>query len=164
MDEKVVREQLVALLTEEHAHVNVSKAIAGLDPKLRGVRPKPNLKSVFEELEHIRLAQEDILRYTLEPGWVSPKWPEGYWPPRAETVGDAEWQSSVSRFEADLAAVCGLARDSKFDLTAKIPHGESRTYLRQILLVADHNAYHAGQIVQVRKALGAWGGEGAETS
>ncbi len=162
MDDTVVREQLVALLTGEHAHASVLHAIEGLPPGLRGGRPQAAVKSAWEELEHIRIAQEDILRYTLEPGWVSPKWPEGYWPPRAESVGDAQWESSASRFEADLQAVCALARDSRYDLTARIPHGEWRTYLRQILLIADHNAYHAGQIVQVRKALGAWRGEGIE--
>lgn len=160
MDDKVVREQLVALLEGEHAHVGVEHALVGLDPKLRAARPSPGVKSVWEELEHIRIAQEDILRYTLEAGWKSPKWPEGYWPPPTEKVNDAEWESAVSRFKADLAAVCGLAGDAKYDLTARIPHGKWRTYLRQILLVADHNAYHAGQIVQVRKALGAWRGEG----
>lgn len=160
MDEEVVREQLVALLKGAHAHVSVEHAVAGLDPELRAARPSQGVKSVWEELEHMRIAQEDILRYTLEAGWKSPKWPEGYWPPRAEKVDDAQWESSVSRFKADLAAVCRLAGDAKYDLTARIPHGEWRTYLRQILLVADHNAYHAGQIVQVRKALGAWRGEG----
>lgn len=160
MDEKVVREQLVALLEGEHAHVSVEHAVASLDPNLRAVRPSQGVKSVWEEFEHMRIAQEDILRYTLEPGWKSPKWPEGYWPPPAENVDDAQWESAVLRFKADLDALCGLAGDAKRDLTARIPHGEWRTYLRQILLVADHNAYHAGQIVQVRKALGAWRGEG----
>jgi uncharacterized damage-inducible protein DinB len=162
MDEKAVREQLVLLLNGEHAHVSVGRAIQDLDPKLRAARPCAGLKSVWEELEHIRIAQEDILRYTLEPGFTSPKWPEAYWPAPAESIGDAQWESAVARFKADLNAVCGLARDTKHDLTATIPHGEWRTYLRQILLVADHNAYHAGQIVQVRKALGAWRGEGIE--
>jgi len=162
MDEMIVREQLVALLKKEHAHVSAARALEGLDAKLRAVRPSQGMKSAWEELEHMRIAQEDILRYTLEAGWKSPKWPEGYWPPLAEKVDDAQWESAVSQFKADLDALCGLARDAKRDLTARIPHGEWRTYLRQILLVADHNAYHAGQIVQVRKALGAWRGEGIE--
>jgi hypothetical protein len=162
MDDTVVREQLVALLTGEHAHVSVLHAIEGLPPPLRGRRPQPAIKSVWEELEHIRIAQEDILRYTLEPGWVSPKWPDGYWPLPSESIDDTLWQSSLSSFKADLQAVCALARDSRYDLTARVPHGEWRTYLRQLLLVADHNAYHAGQIVQVRKTLGAWRGEGIE--
>ena len=162
MDEKVVREQLAMLLKGQHAHVSVERGLQDLDPKLRAVRPAGGLHSVWEELEHMRIAQEDILRYTLDSGWKSPKWPEGYWPPPAQSIDDAQWQSSLSRFTADLDAVCSLASDTKYDLTARIPHGEWRTYLRQILLVADHNAYHAGQIVQVRKALGAWRGQGIE--
>lgn len=164
MEENVVRDQLVLLLTGAHAHVSAEKALAGLEPRLRAVRPAQGLHSVWEELEHIRLAQEDILRYTLEPGWKSPKWPEGYWPLPAEEVDDARWESSVSRFKADLDAVCELAADTQYDLTGRIPHGGRRTYLRQILLVADHNAYHAGQIVQTRKALGAWHGKGVEVT
>lgn len=160
MDENTVREQLVKLLTGDEAHVGALRALEGLDPKLRGVHPQDGVKSVWEELEHMRIAQEDILRYTLEPGWQSPTWPEGYWPGPATRLDDARWVSTLSRFNADLRAVCALARDTAYDLTARIPHGEWRTYLRQILLVADHNAYHAGQIVQARKALGAWRGEG----
>ena len=103
----------------------------------------------------MRLAQEDILRYTLDPAWKSPAWPEGYWPAQPDPRDD-EWNASVSVFEADLQHVVALTRDASRDLTAAIPHGEGRTYLRQILLVADHNAYHLGQIVQTRKLLGAW--------
>jgi len=157
MNESTVREALAKLLVEGHAHVAADKAIAGLDPKLRGKRPGPEIHSVWEELEHLRIAQEDILRYTLDPKWESPKWPEGYWPKKSDP-SDAEWNDSVKRFKADLEEVAALARDTSRDLTAAIPHGEGRTYLRQVLLVADHNAYHVGQIVQARKLLGAWKG------
>jgi hypothetical protein len=157
MDDQVLRLALLQLLTGGHAHVTAEKALAGLDPGLRGRRPKPEVHSVWEELEHMRTAQEDILRYTLDPAWTSPEFPEGYWPARAEPT-EAMWSSAVSRFRADLNELSGLVRDPKRDLTAKIPHGEGRTYLRQVLLVADHNAYHLGQIVQARKLLGAWSG------
>jgi len=157
MNDGVLRETLAKLLLEGHAHVSMEKAIAGLDPKLRGKRPAPEIHSVWEELEHLRIAQEDILRYTLDPKWGSPKWPDGYWPAKSEP-SDADWDDSVKRFKADLAEVASLARDAGRDLTAAIPHGEGRTYLRQVLLVADHNAYHVGQIVQARKLLGAWKG------
>jgi len=162
MDEKVVREQLLALLGGENAHVSAEHALRGLDPKLRAVRPSEGLKSVWEELEHMRLAQEDILRYTLDERWKSPKFPDGYWPPPAQEVDDRQWESSLARFKADLDELSALARDTRYDLTARLPHGKWRTYLRQILLVADHNAYHAGQIVQTRKSLGAWPGKGIE--
>ena len=110
----------------------------------------------------MRIAQEDILRYTLDKEWKSPKFPEGYWPRPDEAVDDERWESSVSRFQSDLDEVCALARDPARDLLEPLPHGEWRTYLRQILLVADHNAYHAGQIVQTRKSLRAWHGQGIQ--
>ena len=155
MDDSVLREALANLLLKGQAHVTVRKALAGLEPALRGKRPGPGIHSVWEELEHMRLAQEDILRYTLDPAWKSPAWPEGYWPAQPDPRDD-EWNASVSVFEADLQHVVALTRDASRELTAAIPHGEGRTYLRQILLVADHNAYHLGQIVQTRKLLGAW--------
>lgn len=156
MDERVLRREILNLLRKGQAHVTVDKALAGLEPRLRHVRPTPGLHSVWEELEHMRIAQEDILRYTLDPDWKSPEFPRGYWPPEGAVPTSAMWESSVARFEADLELVCGLAEDVARDLTAEIPHGEGRTYLRQVLLVADHNAYHAGEIVQARKLLGAW--------
>jgi hypothetical protein len=104
----------------------------------------------------MRLAQEDILRYTLDPGWKSPAWPDGYWPKKAAPT-DAEWRACVKGFEADLEEVCALVRRKDLDLTSRIPHGQGgHTYLREVLLVADHNAYHLGQIVQTRKLLRAW--------
>ena len=157
MDDQVLRLALLQLLTAGQAHVTVDKALAGLEPGLRGRRPQAEVHSVWEELEHMRIAQEDILRYSLDPAWTSPEWPRGYWPTRAEPT-EAAWSSSVSRFRADLAELGDLVRDPQRDLTTKIPHGEGRTLLRQILLVADHNAYHLGQIVQARKLLRAWSG------
>jgi uncharacterized damage-inducible protein DinB len=154
MDDRVVREQLVELLTGGHAHLTVDKALRGLDPEARGKRPAKGLHSVWEELEHMRRAQQDILRYTLDAAWKSPAFPEGYWPERPHPT-EAEWKASVKAFRANLDEVVALARDEERDLTARLPHGEGRTYLRQVLLVADHNAYHLGQIVQTRKLLGA---------
>jgi uncharacterized damage-inducible protein DinB len=155
MDDQVVREALVGLLTEGHAHVTVEKALADLPAELRGRRPAEGIHSVWEELEHLRIAQEDILRYTLDQSWESPDWPAGYWPAEAP-ASEAAWTESIARFRADLAEVVALVRDPARDLTARLPKGQGRTYLRQVLLVADHNAYHLGQIVQARKLLGAW--------
>lgn len=155
MDDKVVRQALVELLTKGHAHATVDKALDGLPATLRAKRPAPGIHSVWEELEHMRLAQEDILRYTLDQGWISPEWPKGYWPP--EQAPDEEaWNASIAQFRSDLEEVCALVEDPARDLSARLPQGQGRTYLRQVLLVADHNAYHLGQIVQVRKLLGAW--------
>lgn len=156
MTSSVLRDQLVQLLEGGQAHVSVQKALSGVKSELRNVRPHPSLHSVWEELEHMRIAQEDILRYTLDVSWESPQWPDGYWPDPRTDPTEAMWSQSVSAFNSDLNEVTGLLGDPSFDLTAKIPHGEGRTYLRQVLLIADHNAYHLGQIVQIRKLLSDW--------
>jgi len=156
MDETVIREQLVDLLTKEQAHVGARSAFDGLAPENRVRRPHEGGHSPWELLEHLRLAQEDIVRYTLDPAWASPPWPEGYWPATGTTPDDEQWKGALNGFLAGLDEAVALARDRTVDLTARIPHGEHRTYLRQILLVADHNAYHLGQVVEARKAFGDW--------
>jgi uncharacterized damage-inducible protein DinB len=155
MDDARLRRDLIELLEGGHAHVTPEQAFGGLKPALRAARPKGAPHSVWQLLEHMRLAQEDILRYTLESGWRSPKWPEGYWPSVAEPT-PAQWKASLAGFDRDLEAVRTLVRDRARDLTAEIPHGEGRSYLRQVLLVADHNSYHLGQVVAVRRRLEAW--------
>jgi uncharacterized damage-inducible protein DinB len=157
MEDAVLREQLVELLRGGEAHIKPHAALADVSAEYRNVRPAAEVHSVWEELEHMRIAQEDILRYTLDPSWKSPEWTEGYWPSLAVDVTDGMWNASVDGFFSDLEEVVKLVQDSKLDLTANIPHGEWRTYLREVLLVVDHNAYHLGQIVQARKLLGDWG-------
>lgn len=154
MNDSALRQNLVELLRGGHAHVTAEQTLDSLNPALRNARPADGMHSVWEELEHMRLAQEDILRYTLDASWVSPDFPEGYWPKETGELTEEAWAASVAAFFADLEAVIRLVEDRSLDLTAEIPHGEGRTYLREILLVADHNAYHLGQIVQTRKALG----------
>jgi len=156
MNDTILRQNLVELLRGGHAHIAAEQALDGLNPTLRNVRPATGEHSVWEELDHLRLAQEDILRYTLDASWTSPPFPEGYWPKATDQLTEEAWSASVAAFFADLDEVIKLAQDSTVDLTAEIPHGEGHTYLREILLVADHNAYHLGQIVQIRKALGDW--------
>jgi uncharacterized damage-inducible protein DinB len=158
MEEDVLREQLVALLRGGEAHIKAEGGLADVSPEFRNVRPSESVHSVWEELEHLRLAQEDILRFTIDASWTSPKWPEGYWPSKTQSVTDEMWKASVDGFFADLEEVIKVVREPKLDLTSKIPHGDGQTYLREILLVADHNAYHLGQIVQARKLLGDWRG------
>jgi hypothetical protein len=153
MNDAVLREHLVELLKGGQAHLTVEDALDGLETKLRNARVGGST-SVWAELEHMRIAQEDILRYTLDPKWKSPAFPDGFWP--SVELTDHIWRATVDGFNSDLKEVIDLARDASVDLTAEIPHGEGRTYLREILLVADHNAYHLGQIVTIRKALGAW--------
>jgi uncharacterized damage-inducible protein DinB len=158
MDARALRKNLVELLEGAQAHVTTRAALEGLTPALRGARPgKAGLHSVYEELEHMRLAQEDILRYTLDAGWKSPEWPGGYWPADNDRLTARTWKRTVTGFFADLDELIALVKNPRRDLTAAIPHGEGRTYLREVLLVADHNAYHLGQIVETRKLLGDWG-------
>jgi len=149
-----LRKDLVELLRGGAAHVGWEKAFAGIPPRLRVASPAPGHHTLWELLEHMRLAQEDILRYTQDPGWVSPKWPEGYWPKRQPT--DAQWKASLAAFRRDLADVVALVEDPSHDLLALIPHGEGRSYLREVLLVADHNAHHLGQVLSARRLLGDW--------
>lgn len=158
MDVEALRTAVVELLLGGHAHAPVLTAVTGLDPRLRTRCPPGGSHSVWQLLEHIRLAQQDILEYMRDPGWKSPPFPEGYWPSQPDRdVDDALWQQSLDGFRRDLEDLVVMARDGVLDLTARIPHGEpGHSYLRELLLVADHNAYHAGQIVDVRRALGAW--------
>jgi DinB family protein len=157
MDETVFRAQLVELLRGGEAHIKAEAALADVSPQFRNVRPAADVHSIWEELEHLRIAQEDILRFTIDPLWTSPKWPEGYWPaPGADNVTDEMWNASVEGFLADLKELITLVQDAKLNLTAKILHGKGQTYLREVLMTADHNAYHLGQIVQARKLLGDW--------
>lgn len=158
MKDSILRQHLVELLRGGQAHTTVEQALNGLKPALLTVRPAKGEHSIWEEFEHMRLAQQDILRYTVDAAWVSPPFPDGYWPKPGEQVTEEMWAASVTAFLADLEEVIQLAQDTSVDLTAAIPHGEgAHTYLREILLVADHNAYHLGQLVQTRKALGNWG-------
>ena len=154
MDEGALREEVVKLLRGAQAHVSLEYAIDDLSLEWCTQSP-PGLHSVWQLLEHMRVTQEDILRYTLDPAWESPKWPDEYWPENLSFLPRETWQATRIGFERDLNSAVTLTQEAP--LTAPIPHGEGRTYLRQLLLIADHNAYHLGQIVNVRKMLGQWG-------
>jgi hypothetical protein len=158
MNESALRKNLVELLEGGNAYVTAQKALADIRPEFRNKPSAQGLHTIWEDLEHLRIAQEDILQYALDSNWKSPKWPEGYWPSPGEQATDKMWNNSVEAFLSDLKKVIALVQDPGVDLTAQFPHGEGRTYLRQVLLIADHNAYHLGQIVQTRKALGDWSG------
>ncbi len=151
-----VREQLDVLLGGGQAHLGPERILEGVAPARRAERPAPDGHSCWELLEHLRLAQEDILRYTFDPSWRSPEWPAGYWPRADAAPDDAAWEEARRAFLADLAEARERLRDPGLDLAAPLPHGEGRIYLRQFLLIADHNAYHLGQVVLTRKLLGDW--------
>lgn len=150
------REQLVALLKGGNAHVDFDGAISDLAPALRGRRPDGHPHSPWELLEHMRIAQWDILDFSRNPKHVSPDWPSGYWPPSPEPPTGEAWDNSLAAFHKDLSEMIALVNDPAVDLMAKIPGGDGQTILREALLVADHNAYHLGQMVVVRRLLGAW--------
>lgn len=155
--ESALRAQLRRILSWQDAHVGFEKSVEGLAPKLRGVRVEGFPHSAWELLEHMRLAQKDILDFCLDPKYEEPTWPDDYWPKSPEPPSDHAWDDSIAAFHEDRAALEALATDESVDLFAKIPHGKGQTYIREILLVADHNAYHIGQLVAVRRQLGAWG-------
>ena len=151
-----LRHHLVELLTNEHAHAGFDSAVKDLPANLRGVRPEGAQHSPWELLEHLRIAQYDILEFSRNAKYVSPKWPEGYWPSSPEPPNDKAWDRSVGEFRRDLREMVELIENSSTDLHARIPHGTGQTILREALLIADHNAYHLGQLVTVRRLLGAW--------
>lgn len=151
-----LRQHLLELLTGGHAHAKFEDAIKGLPAKLRGTKPENFPHSFWMILEHLRIAQSDILEFSRNEKHESPKWPEGYWPKEDAPPTDTAWNRSVKQFESDLNAMKDLVKNPKTDLFAKIPWGDGQTILREALLVADHNAYHVAQLVDVRRLLGAW--------
>ena len=151
-----IREHISKQLSSEEAHAGFDKAVQGLAADLRGKKPKGAPHSAWELLEHIRIAQWDILEFTRNPKHESPKWPEGYWPKAPEPPDHAAWDRSVAQVKSDRKALQDLVLDSKNDLTAAIPGGSGQTLLREALLAADHLAYHVGELVFLRKILGAW--------
>jgi len=157
MSDEALREQLVRILDWEEAHVGFDKAIADLPPDKRGAVAAGFEHSVWQLLEHMRLAQEDILDFCVNPNYVhTMKWPDDYWPKHAEPPNSHAWDESVASFKNERERFKKLARETT-DLYALVPTGKGRqTYLRGILLLADHNTYHLGQIVAVRRAVGAW--------
>ena len=152
-----LRQHLIEVLTGGHAHATFEDAVKGLPPKLHGAKPANFPHSAWMILEHLRIAQWDILEFSRNKKHESPKWPEGYWPKTDAPANEQAWNKSVEQFESDLKAMKDLVKNPKTDLFAKIPWGDGQTILREALLVADHNAYHVAQLVNVRRLLGAWG-------
>lgn len=156
VEEKALREHLVNLLTGRGAHVDWKASFRGVPRKLRGVRPAGLPHSLWELLEHMRIAQGDILEFSRDAKHVSPEWPAGYWPASPEPANATAWDKSLKSFAAELEAMKKLVANPRTDLFARIPHGKEQTILREALLVADHNAYHLGQVLVVRRLLGIW--------
>jgi hypothetical protein len=138
------------------AHADFEKAVAGLPVKLRGARVKGLPYTIWRLLEHMRIAQWDILEFSRNPKHVSPDWPSGYWPQAEAPATAAAWNKSIAAFRKDLAGMQALVKNPKTDLFAAIPGGTGQTVLREAMLLADHNAYHLGEVIVLRRLLGAW--------
>jgi uncharacterized damage-inducible protein DinB len=151
-----LRDLLGRLLAWEDAHVGFDAAVADVPPEARGKQPEGAPHSPWQLLEHLKRAQRDILEFCRNPNYKEQKWPDDYWPATPVPPTPAAWDESIKQFKKDRKALQQLAADSRTDLTARIPHGTGQTYLRELLLVADHNAYHVGQLVLVRRLLGIW--------
>ena len=154
--DKALREHVLYLLDGGGAHAKFDEVVADIPPKLLGQKPAGLPHSLWMLLEHLRIAQRDILEFSRNPKHASPKWPEGYWPKTEGPPSPGAWNTRVKQFHQDLKAMQDLVKDPKTDLFAKIPWGDGQTVLREVLLLADHNAYHLGQMLDVRRLLGAW--------
>jgi hypothetical protein len=155
-DRKSLREHLLYLLEGKGAHSGFETVVKNLPVALRGKRPKGVSHSPWEVLEHLRIAQWDILEFSRDANHVSPEFPAGYWPSTQAPPNARAWKKSVDAFRADLNAMAAMVANESTDLFAPIPHGNGQTILREALLVADHNAYHLGELVLLRRLLGAW--------
>ena len=155
-DDGALRELLRRTLDWEDAHVGFDTAVAGIPVRLRGKRPSGAPHSPWQIVEHLRLTQHDILDFCLNPDYEEQRWPEDYWPASDRPGSDAAWKKSLGQFRRDRRTLQSLAANPEIELTAQIPHGSGQTYVRELLLVADHTAYHIGQLLLVRQLLGIW--------
>ena len=155
-ESEALRQHVLDLLRGRNAHADFDTAVADFPSRLRGVKPPGAPYSAWQLLEHMRIAQWDILEFSRDPHHKSPDFPAGYWPGTPAPPDEAAWDKSLESFRNDLDAMCKLVTDDATDLFAKIPHGDGQTILREALLTADHNAYHLGEVVLLRRVLGAW--------
>ena len=157
-NDKLLRDHLMKLLDGRQAHVDFDAAVSELAFELQGRRPEGSPYSPWQVMEHLRISQWDILEFSRKPDHVSPKWPEGYWPKEQAPPSPESWERSAERFRSDLQAMKDLVADPENDLFSPIPQGQGQTLLREALLLADHNSYHLGQLVLLRRLLSSWTG------
>lgn len=158
-NDTVVRQQLLALLRGGNAHLDFEQAVAAFPLEYINTTPPNGSYTPWHLLEHLRLAQVDILEFIRNPDHVSPDWPEGYWPAPTEQADAARWQQTLDQFRADAQALQTMVADPATDLYAPLPHAPGYNILREILVVADHNAYHIGEFAILREVMGTWRGE-----
>jgi uncharacterized damage-inducible protein DinB len=156
VNDKALREHLIKLLQGGEAHATFERGVNDFPVELRGKTPKGAEHSPWQVLEHLRLAQDDILDFSTNAQYRPKEWPREYWPEDPEPPDAKAWEIAIAAYQKDLKALCALVEDEKTDLYAKIPHGEGQTILREVLVVADHNSYHLGQLVLLRRLLGVW--------
>ena len=153
----ILREHLVRSLKSGQAFVSFDNALSGLKPENRNVKINDTLHSIYEELEHMRICQQDLLYYAFEEGWEPRPWPEGFWPEPGHEATEEEWRATISGFMNDLEKAIELVENQDIDPLSVIPGSVNEfTYLREIMIIIEHNAYHLGKIVDIRKALGDW--------
>lgn len=150
------QEILASSLDWEQAHAGLERSIEGLTPELRGRRPEHFPHSVWELVEHIRITQHDLLEFCTNPNYQEPHWPDDYWPRSPEPRDDAAWAKSLNAIKRDRQALQKFTTETEIDMTTRIPHGTGQTYMRTVLVAVDHMSYHVGQIIAVRRLLGAW--------
>jgi uncharacterized damage-inducible protein DinB len=156
VSDKALRDHVVALIRWEDAHAGLDRIVDGV-PAAKWGAPAPGLPyTLWQLLEHVRLTQYDILDFCRNPGYTQLRWPEDYWPKESDEPTAEAVAGSLAAYRQDRDALTALALDRELDLFARIPHGTGQTYLRELLLVADHTSYHLGQMVVVRRALGIW--------
>ena len=155
-NDQQLREHLTKLLDWRDAHADFDAAVADLAPDLRGSVPTGLPYSPWQLLDHLRITQRDILDFCTAPKYEEKNWPDDYWPKEPTPSAADAWDRSVAAFRADRKALMTMVNDPAVDLFAPAPHGNGQTYLREVLLVADHNAYHIGQLIYARRVLGGW--------
>jgi hypothetical protein len=148
-----VREQVLYLLRGGGAHLSFDDVVSDFPAGLRGAKPAGSPHSPWQLLEHMRICQWDILDFSVNPKYVSKEWPADYWPPTEKPPSPAAWKASIGAIKKALAAMIKLVENPKTDLYAKIPHGDGQNILREALLIADHNAYHLGQLMLLKRML-----------
>jgi hypothetical protein len=154
--DNTLRDLLARTLDWEDAHAGFDKAVADIPPELRGRKPRRLPYSAWQIVEHIRIAQHDILDFCRNPRYREMKWPADYWPAAPEPPSADAWDASIRAYHRDRKALQRMVKDRKVKLDTRIPHGSGQTYLRELILVADHTAYHVGQLVLLRRLLGIW--------
>ena len=154
-DDKALRDHLIELLQGGSAHVDLATVVDDFPAEFAATKPKNVPYTPWQLLEHMRMTASDLLLFSTDPKYVAPKWPDDYWPAQ-EAPKPGQWDESVKALKADLAEFEGMVLDPKANLYAKIPWGDGQTLLREVLIACQHTSYHLGEMVVIRRELGAW--------